>query len=98
MTAKKPSPVEGMGADVAAALKDEADARTAFEGGVAIHGKGGSRMVPSGHLVVVCRDPGMRRAGIEHKALRVWKKGELSAAQIELIASDTETFAVIEVG
>lgn len=98
MTAKKPSPLEGMGADVAAALKDEADARTAFESGVAIHGKGGARMVPSGHLIVVCRDPGMRRAGIEHKALHVWKAGELSAAQIELIASDTETFAVIEVG
>lgn len=98
MTAKKPSPLEGMGADVAAALKDKADARTAFEGGVAIHGKGGLRMVPSGHIIVVCRDPGMRRAGIEHEALHVWKKGQLSAAQIALIASDTETFAVIEVG
>lgn len=98
MTAKKPDPVEGMGADMAAALKDKADARKAFEGGVAIHGKGGQRMVPAGHIIVVCRDPGMRRAGIEHKALHVWKKGQLSPSQIALIASDTETFAVIEVG
>lgn len=98
MTAKKPSPVEGMGADVAAALKDEADVRTAFKDGVAIHGKSGVRMVPAGHIIVVCRDPGMRRAGIEHEALHVWKKGQLSPSQIALIASDTETFAVIEVG
>lgn len=92
------SPVEGMGADMAAALKDRADVRKTFKGGVAIHGKDDARMVPAGHLIVVCRDPGMRRAGIEHKALHVWKKGELSRDQIALIASDTETFAVIEVG
>jgi hypothetical protein len=98
MTAKKPSPVEGMGADMAAALKDDADAREAFEGGVAIRGKDNARMVSAGHVIVVCRDPGMRRAGVEHKALHVWKKGELSRDQIALIASDTETFAVIEVG
>jgi hypothetical protein len=55
-------------------------------------------MVSAGHVIVVCRDPGMRRAGVEHKALHVWKKGELSRDQIALIASDTETFAVIEVG
>ncbi|MBY4640291.1 hypothetical protein K6L44_09895 [Gluconacetobacter entanii] len=100
MTRKSETPREDeTGADVALALKDEAAARKAFAEGVAIRGKdGGARMVPPGHVIIVCRDPGMRRAGIEHKALHVWRRGELTRAQIDRIAADTETFAVIEVG
>ncbi|MBL7232056.1 hypothetical protein [Komagataeibacter oboediens] len=92
------APDDEMGADMTGALKDQADARKAFAKGVAIRGKDGARMVPSGHVIIVCRDPGMRRAGIEHKALHVWRHGELTRAQIDRIAADTETFAVIEVG
>lgn len=99
MTRKTDSaPEDEMGADMASALKEQADAREAFAKGVAIRGKDGERMVPSGHVIIVCRDPGMRRAGIEHKALEVWPGGKLTRAQIDRIAADTETFAVIEVG
>lgn len=99
MTRKTDKPLEDeTGADMALALKDQVDAREAFSEGVAIRGPKGAQMVPSGHVIIVCRDPGMRRAGIEHKALHVWRHGELTRAQIDRIAADTETFAVIEVG
>ena len=99
MTRKSENPRgDETGADAALALKDQADARAAFTSGVAIMSKGDERMVPPGCVIVVCRDPGMRRAGIEHQALKVWKEGEITAEQVKIIAADTETFAVIGVG
>lgn len=95
---RKNTPTDEMGADMAAALKEEDDARTAFTSGVAILGKGDARMVPPGCVIIVCRDPGMRRAGIEHQAIGVWREGEITREQVKIIAADTETFAVIGVG
>lgn len=82
----------------AAAVRDDAD--VAFSGGAEIVGKGkpdgGSIAVASGHIVVVCRRPGMRRAGIRHSALEVYPLDFLTEAQQRSIGADPD-FELIRV-
>ncbi|MCE0744609.1 hypothetical protein LWC05_12020 [Acetobacter sicerae] len=76
------------------------DAAIAFSGGAEIVGKGapdgGSIAVASGHIVVVCRRPGMRRAGIRHSALEVYPLDYLTEAQQRSIGADPD-FELIRV-
>lgn len=94
---EKPDTAEQPGADAALALKDAADAREAFENGVSILGHGGARMVPPGHIIVVCRDPGLRRGGIVHPAVHVYPRKELTRGQLRAMAAEP-ALEVIEVG
>lgn len=77
--------------------QEVADAAIAFSGGAAVlrHG-GGDKNVGPGHLIVVCRRPGFRRAGIEHKAFEIYPDGELSNDQVRAISADP-LFEVIRV-
>ncbi|MXV43911.1 hypothetical protein GS501_02440 [Saccharibacter sp. 17.LH.SD] len=42
-----------------------------------------SLSLKAGELLVICTQPGFRRAGIEHERLKVWEAGELTEGQIE---------------
>ena len=42
----------------------------------------GTDELPAGSLLVVCTDPGFKRAGIEHERLKVYRDGELTGQQI----------------
>lgn len=76
------------------------DAAIAFSGGAEIVGKGkpdgGSIEVAPGHIVVVCRRPGMRRAGIRHTALEIYPQDDLTEAQQRSIGMDPD-FELIRV-
>ena len=94
---EKPDAADLPGADAALALKDAADAREAFENGVYILGDGAARMVPPDHIIVVCRDPGLRRGGIVHPAVHVYPRKELTREQLFAMAKEP-ALEVIGVG
>ncbi|MBS1016924.1 MAG: hypothetical protein ABF673_09445 [Acetobacter persici] len=73
------------------------DAKKAFEGSVAVTSNGHDCVVRPGEIIVICRDPGFRRAGIEHKALKVYKSGELKKHQLETLRTEPK-LEIIEVG
>ncbi|GBQ15243.1 hypothetical protein CFR78_04240 [Komagataeibacter rhaeticus] len=94
---EKPDAADLPGADAARALKSEEDARAAFGAGVYILGGDAERMVPPGHVIVVCRDPGLRRGGIVHPAVHVYPREELTRGQLRAMASEP-ALEVIGVG
>ncbi|OUJ13095.1 hypothetical protein [Acetobacter sp. DsW_063] len=65
-------------------------------GGARVLGHGGGIEAKSGDVIVVCRIPDFRRAGITHKPLAVYADGELTDGQIDAIAADPQ-FEVIKV-
>nr|WP_298797430.1 hypothetical protein [uncultured Acetobacter sp.] len=73
------------------------DAKEAFEHSVAVTSNGHDCVVRPGEIIVICRDPGFRRAGIEHKALKVYKPGELKKQQLEKMRTEPK-LEIIEVG
>ncbi|NHO33325.1 hypothetical protein [Acetobacter fallax] len=77
--------------------KKAVDAAVAFAGGADILSRGdGTIAVPGGSVIVVCRRPGFRRAGIEHKGLEIYADGDLSEETVAAIAADPQ-FEVIRV-
>lgn len=75
----------------------EEDAKVAFERAVLITSNGHDCVVHPGEIIVVCRDPGFRRAGIEHPAMRVYRRYELSKKQLGLMRAEP-LLEIIEVG
>lgn len=73
------------------------DAKKAFESSVAVTSNGHDCVVRPGEIIVICRDPGFRRAGIEHQALKVYKSGELKKHQLEKLRTEPK-LEIIEVG
>lgn len=72
------------------------EAKDAFANAVAVTSNGHDCVVRSGEIIVVCREPGFRRAGIVHPALKVYKKGELGKS-LERMRSEP-LLEIIEVG
>lgn len=58
------------------------DAVETFEHAVCVTSNGHSCVARPGEIIVVCRDPGFRRAGIEHPPVAVYQKGKLTAKQL----------------
>ncbi len=94
---EKPKEPDQGGADTTLALKDRADARAAFTRSTFILQKDGPLEVAPGHVIVVCRDPGLRRGGINHPPLHVYAPGELDDAQLRAMAGEP-ALEVIGVG
>ncbi len=53
-----------------------------------ISASGDGRVVPGDSLIVICREPGFRRAGIEHPALAVYPIDRFSAEELEAMATE----------
>lgn len=49
---------------------------------------GAGQDVPPDSLIIVCREPGFRRAGIEHPAVAVYPIDRFSAAELEMLAAE----------
>lgn len=75
----------------------EENAKVAFEDTVCVTSNGHKCVVKRGHIIVVCRDPGFRRAGIEHPAMAVYPRGKLNKKQLEQMRSEP-LLEIIEVG
>ncbi|ATJ89423.1 hypothetical protein HK16_10645 [Acetobacter senegalensis] len=73
------------------------DAKEAFKGSVAVTSNGHKCVVLPGQIIVVCRNAGFRRAGIEHPAMKVYKRGELKAHQLAMMRAEP-LLEIIEVG
>jgi Mu-like prophage FluMu N-terminal domain len=52
--------------------------------------------VPAGSLIIVCRDPGFRRAGMAHPQVAVYPVGRFTAAQLTAM-EDEPMLELIEV-
>lgn len=57
----------------------------------------GVQELSSGSLLVVCSDPGFKRAGIAHERLHVYRNGELTPSQISQIRREPK-LTLVEVG
>lgn len=57
----------------------------------------GTDELPAGSLLVICTDPGFKRAGIEHERLAVYRDGELTAKQIAQMRREPK-LTLVEVG
>lgn len=57
----------------------------------------GTDELPAGSLLVVCTDPGFKRAGIEHERLKVYADGELTPKQIAQMRREPK-LTLVEVG
>lgn len=73
------------------------NAKAAFEHSVAVTSNGHKCVVRPGEIIVVCREPDFRRAGIEHPALKVYKPGELNEHVLKLLRAEPK-LEIIEVG
>lgn len=79
------------------AEQEDVDVGAAFGRPVFILQKDGPLEVAPGHVIVVCRDPGLRRGGINHPLLHVYAPGELDDAQLRALAAEP-ALEVIGVG
>lgn len=57
----------------------------------------GVQELSSGSLLVVCSDPGFKRAGIEHERLKVYRDGALTPSQISQMRREPK-LTLVEVG
>ncbi|WP_282803050.1 hypothetical protein [Bombella apis] len=57
----------------------------------------GVHELAAGSLLVICSDPGFKRAGIEHERLKVYRDGELTAGQIAQMRREPK-LTLVEVG
>lgn len=57
----------------------------------------GTDELPAGSLLVICTDPGFKRAGIEHERLKVYADGDLTPRQIAQMRREPK-LTLVEVG
>lgn len=57
----------------------------------------GVHELAAGSLLVICSDPGFKRAGIEHERLKVYRDGELTPKQIAQMRREPK-LTLVEVG
>ncbi|OUI98097.1 hypothetical protein [Acetobacter cibinongensis] len=79
------------------AAQAKEDAQIAFGQGVLISSNGHKCVVLPGQIIVVCREPGFRRGGIEHPAMHVYRRHQLSKKQLEQMRAEP-LLEIIEVG
>lgn len=78
------SSVPEEGADRTTDLREKAleEAVETFEHAVCVTSNGHRCVVRPGEIIVVCRDPGFRRAGIEHPSVAIYPKRKLTEKQL----------------
>lgn len=57
----------------------------------------GAAELAAGSLLVICADPGFKRAGIEHERLHVYRDGDLTPRQIAQMRREPK-LTLVEVG
>ena len=57
----------------------------------------GAHELAAGSLLVICSDPGFKRAGIEHERLHVYRDGDLTPQQIAQMRREPK-LTLVEVG
>lgn len=55
---------------------------------VVLLSKGHARSVPNDSLIIVCREPGFRRAGIAHPAVEVYAADHFNAEQLAMLVAE----------
>lgn len=96
-TAAAGLPVDAGSTDIHDPSDEKEDAEIAFTQGVLISSNGHECVVRPGQIIVVCREPGFRRSGIEHPSMHVYRRNELSKKQLEQMRSEP-LLEIIEVG
>ncbi|MEE8657672.1 hypothetical protein CGLAMM_11355 [Acetobacteraceae bacterium EV16G] len=64
---------------------------------VRVTSNGHGLMLQQGDVLVICRDPGFRRAGIAHDAVRVYPAGALAPATLTALRHEPQ-LEIVEVG